>query len=397
MDAGNKTQIPLLRDRHTHPFLYASWIDGLSIHAAETKQHALAAIAKSEFVDGEILVVQGWLDSQFQIAPADLDSFGPTAVFNLSLHGLVMNEPARLLIEAELGDLECRWSDQEWFERNLRKILNAFALLNGTVDRLKRYYDWLHQEHSVIYAEEMLLAGEREIDLFREAGVLDRTRFWCSFEMWQTLSENAKQQIYGMKIFSDGALGVRTAAVTSPFDNGDHGILMYSDEELHRLVLDCIGTEKAIAIHAIGDRAIDQVVALILRLRKETGFENEVRMEHAQLISVEAARLAKEANIVLSMQPNFSIDSVAYADRMPKHYCEGNNPFRMLIDEVGFVPGQDLIFGSDGMPPGAAEAIQQSLTPPYPDRQRLTIDELVAGYCDTSLYAHDGTVQLPDA
>ena len=396
METGGKIQIPLLRDRHTHPFLYASWIDGINIHDAKSKQQALARIADCKIADGEILIVQGWLDSQFQLSPADLESFGPTAVFNLSLHGLVMNESARQLIEGELGGLECHWSDQEWFERNLRKILNAFAILNGSVDRLKRYYQWLHQEQGVIYAEEMLLAGEREIDIFREAGLLDRTRFWCSFEMWQTLSEKATQQIYGMKIFTDGALGVRTAAVSSPFDNGDHGMLMYSDEELHRLVLDCIATEKPIAIHAIGDRALDQVVALIGRLRKETGFENEVRIEHAQLITIEAARLAKEANIGLSMQPNFSIDSTEYADRMPSHYCEGNNPFRMLIDEVGFVPGDDLIFGSDGMPHGAAEAIRQALTPPFPDRQRLTIEELVAGYCDTSVYPHDGTVQLAD-
>ena len=386
--------IPLLRDRHTHPFLYASWIDGLSIHDAGSKREAIARIEAHESRPDEILIVQGWLDSQFQISPADLASLGPTTVFNLSLHGLVMNGPARVLIERELGDFECHWSDQQWLERNLRKILNAFAILNGNVDRLKRYYDWLHQEQGVIYAEEMLLAGEREIDIFREADLLDRTRFWCSLEMWQTLSEPARQQIYGMKIFADGALGVRTAAVATPFDNGDQGMLLYSDVELHNLVVDCIATEKAIAIHAIGDRAIDQVVALILRLRKETGFENEVRIEHAQLISPDAARIAKEANIILSMQPNFSIDSVEYADRMPQHYCKANNPFRMLIDEVGFVPGQDLIFGSDGMPSGAAEAIRQSLAPPYPYRQRLKIKELVAGYCDSSVFAHPGMVQL---
>lgn len=390
----SSVSIPLLRDRHTHPLLYASWIDGVNIHNADSKQEALDRIGDSTFSPDEILIVQGWLDSQFQISPADLQSFGPTAVFNLSLHGLVMNESARQLIEGELGGLECHWSDQEWFERNLRKILNAFAILNGNVDRLTRYFDWLHQQQGVIYAEEMLLAGEREIDLFREAGLLDRTRFWCSHEMWQTLSGKAKQHIYGMKIFTDGALGVRTAAVTSPFDNGDHGMLMYSDEELHRLVLNCIATEKAIAIHAIGDRAIDQVVALILQLRNDSGFENEVRIEHAQLISVEAARKAKQANIILSMQPNFSIDSVAYSDRMPQHYCEANNPFRMLIDEVGFVPGQDLIFGSDGMPHGAAEAIRQALTPPYPDRQCLTIEELVAGYCDKNIYANNETFEV---
>jgi hypothetical protein len=71
-----------------------------------------------------------------------------------------------------------------------------------------------------------------------------------------------------------------------------------------------------------------------------------------------------------------------YADRLPDGYPSRNNPFRMLIDRVGFVPGDDLIFGSDGMPHGAREALRQSLFPEggHAD-QVLTLDEFVAGYC----------------
>jgi predicted amidohydrolase YtcJ len=374
--------------------LYASWIDGLSLHQTDSKDEALRQIEAHPRTDGEIMIVHGWLDSKFELSRGDIERFGPTAVFNLSLHGLVMNTAATKMVESVLSGISCDWNDQVWFERNLRPVLNAFAMLNGTVDRLRRFYDRLEHDDGVIYAEEMLLAGEEEIDLFREAGLSDRTRFWCSFDMWQTLSPTAKSEIYGMKIFADGALGVRTAAVHSPFDNGDCGMLMYSDEELGQLLVDCIATEKAIAIHAIGDRAIEQVVKLVHRLRTETSFPNEVRVEHAQLITLEMAKLAKDANIILSMQPNFSVDSTEYADRMPKHYCERNNPFRMLIDDVGFVPGQDLIFGSDGMPHGATEALRQSLHPPYPDRQRLTIEEFVAGYCDVSVFACDQSVEV---
>jgi hypothetical protein len=57
-----------------------------------------------------------------------------------------------------------------------------------------------------------------------------------------------------------------------------------------------------------------------------------------------------------------------------------NNPFRMLIDEAGFVPGKDLLFGSDGMPHGARYALESALFPPFPG-QRLSLPEFVAGYC----------------
>ena len=52
---------------------------------------------------------------------------------------------------------------------------------------------------------------------------------------------------------------------------------------------------------------------------------------------------------------------------------------RMLIDEVGFEPGKDLIFGSDGMPHGAEQALRAAFFPPFPS-QRLIYEEFVAAY-----------------
>jgi len=83
--------------------------------------------------------------------------------------------------------------------------------------------------------------------------------------------------------------------------------------------------------------------------------------------------------VILSMQPNFTSDSVDYADRLAPGDLEANNPFRMLLDEAGFSCGEDLVFGSDGMPHGVEYAFQWSLFPPYPG-QRLSVEELVAGY-----------------
>ena len=86
------------------------------------------------------------------------------------------------------------------------------------------------------------------------------------------------------------------------------------------------------------------------------------------------------------MQPNFSSDSACYADRLPVKYLRGNNPFRMLIDQAGFVPGEDLVFGSDGMPHGAAAALESALFPPFAG-QRLKLEEFTAGYCLPDLKA----------
>jgi predicted amidohydrolase YtcJ len=103
-------------------------------------------------------------------------------------------------------------------------------------------------------------------------------------------------------------------------------------------------------------------------------------MEHCQFISKENAIQAKSLGIILSMQPNFSYDSVQYKDRISQNYCLQNNPFRMLIDTAGFIPGEDLIFGSDGIPHGIEYGLTMSLFPPF-QSQKLALDEFVAGYC----------------
>jgi predicted amidohydrolase YtcJ len=123
-------------------------------------------------------------------------------------------------------------------------------------------------------------------------------------------------------------------------------------------------------------------VAAVERAARIVPSRHVIRIEHAQFIAESTAKRAKALGLHLSMQPNFSEDSVAYADRLPAGYPPRNNPFRMLIDRIGFVPGVDLYFGSDGMPHGAQEALRQSL---FPDGgyegQVLTPDEFIAGYC----------------
>jgi hypothetical protein len=96
------------------------------------------------------------------------------------------------------------------------------------------------------------------------------------------------------------------------------------------------------------------------------------------------------------MQPNFSDDSAHYARRLPDGHPERNNPFRMLIGEVGYVPGADLLFGSDGMPHGFRAGLRQALFPPHAG-QRLTEAEFVAGYCMPDEVAGHIEVQIdPD-
>lgn len=373
-------RIPLLHDHHNHPLLYAAFMDGVDLNPpGETREQAIRRIREAAAANPHgWTIAHGWNSGRYHLTTADFADAPPVLVVNVSIHGFLVNDAGGPLLRDADPEVADHIDDADWVERHLRRVLNLFARAGSSAERLRRFFDWLLRAQGVWHAEEMLLVGGDEIRLFDEAGVADRTRFWAAPEALDALPSAERRRVHGIKLFTDGAIGTRTAALSQPYrDDPQPGLLIHGDEDLRSLL------ERAdlpVAVHAIGDRAIDQVVAAVADARPN----GPIRIEHAQLISEATARRAKALGIAFCMQPNFSDDSIHYAGRLPAGFAERNNPFRMLIDRVGYVPGEDLLLGSDGMPHGAAEALRQSLFPPF-DAQRLTIDEFVAGYCRRDL------------
>ena len=381
--------IPLLRDRHSHPLLYAALIDAIDLNqAGETRQSALERIRAAAAGGGPgWTIATGWNSGRFPLDKSDFEGLPPIVVLSLSIHGLIVNDAGRRLLREHDEVVAAHLDDQDWIERNLRRVLNLFARAGASATRLGAFFDRLH-EIGVHSAEEMLLVGEDEIQLFDDAGLAGRTQFWAAPETYESASSVNRERIHGIKLFTDGAIGVTTAALHEKYRTADHrGMLLYNDDELTALIARYSG-KKPMAIHAIGDAAIDQVVAAVERAARHVPSRQLIRIEHAQFISESTARRAKALGLHLSMQPNFSEDSVMYADRLPDGYPPRNNPFRMLIDRVGYTMGVDLYLGSDGMPHGVQEALRQSLFPDGGhDGQVLTLDEFIAGYCCADMTA----------
>jgi predicted amidohydrolase YtcJ len=363
--------------------LYAALLDAVDLNRpGESRESAIDRVRARTAGGGTgWTIATGWNSGRFALDKADFDGLPPVVILSLSIHGLIVNDNGRLLLREHDETVAAHLDDQDWIERNLRRVLNVFARAGASAQRLRTFFDRL-RAIGVHSAEEMLLVGEDEIQLFDDAGLADRTQFWAAPETFESVSPANRGRIHGIKLFTDGAIGVTTAALHEKYRTADHtGLLLYSDDELEALIARYSG-ERPMAIHAIGDAAIDQVVSAAERAARRVRSRQVIRIEHAQFISESTAERAKALGLHLSMQPNFSEDSVAYADRLPAGYPPRNNPFRMLIDRIGFVPGVDLYFGSDGMPHGAPEALRQSL---FPDGgyegQVLTLEEFIAGYC----------------
>ncbi|MGJ7538664.1 amidohydrolase [Brevibacterium luteolum] len=110
-----------------------------------------------------------------------------------------------------------------------------------------------------------------------------------------------------VKIFMDGALSGRTAALNDPYvGQSDAGYLQDDPEVLRAQTLAAYRSGWSLAVHAIGDRAVDEAIANITAAVDECGpraFPN--RIEHAGMISAEQLPVLAEYGIAVTPQAAF--------------------------------------------------------------------------------------------
>ena len=370
--------LPLVHDHHSHATLYAAMdgipdLGGLDAQAAETLLGSLP--------QDRLSLVKGWRSDRLKLTAALLGRLPPVLVVNSSLHGYALSPSALPFVAALWPEFAERAFDPAWGERALPDLFVFYGRIAGlSVDKLRRFMKGL-EALGLASVEDMTVAGSEGLRAIDESGLSGAIRPWATPRVFEGLSQEERVKCAGIKLFLDGSLGARSAALDEPFLDGSRGLLLYTDEELLALLSFLAAYRTGLSVHAIGHRAIGQVIATLRRLRLNGLEFPTVRLEHVQFISEEQGRAARELGIALSMQPNFSADSVDYGDRLCSRHLGENNPFRMLIDRLGFHPGVDLLFGSDGMPHGCAEALRCALFPPF-EGQRLSEEEYAAGSRD---------------
>ncbi len=189
--------------------------------------------------------------------------------------------------------------------------------------------------------------------------------------------------IQGVKAFADGSIGARTAALGEPYrGETGHGQLLTERTALAQRWRQVIEGGLQLAVHAIGDRAIVEVLAAA-RLAGVSPLDRH-RIEHLELPA--AAQLDEVASqgLVASMQPNFlqwSGPGRMYEDRLGRERDARIDPHAWAIERR--IP---LALGSDGMPMGPLYGIGLALDPPHPP-QRLTLTDAVRAYTEGAAYA----------
>lgn len=113
-----------------------------------------------------------------------------------------------------------------------------------------------------------------------------------------------------VKIFTDGSAGGRTAAMKEPYlgnDPDDKGLLCIPDQdELNAMVLDAHRKGYQMAIHAIGDAAIEEVLnAYEVALKDTPDPDRRHRIEHCGWLSGDQMQRMKDMHVLPVPQPSF--------------------------------------------------------------------------------------------
>ncbi|UCE41861.1 MAG: amidohydrolase [Candidatus Aminicenantes bacterium] len=140
-----------------------------------------------------------------------------------------------------------------------------------------------------------------------------------------------------IKIFVDGALGSRGAAMMEPYSDapGEMGFVVTPENEVLRLTSRALKSGFQVAVHAIGDKANRITLNAFRRAIEEVpdAADHRLRLEHAQIVALEDIPKYAPLGVVLSMQPSHCTSDMGWAEeRVGPERVKGAYAWRSFLD-----------------------------------------------------------------
>ncbi len=210
---------------------------------------------------------------------------------------------------------------------------SLFAISEGitTVAALEGGEDFGAEEVKLLYREKQKL--DLRIEVFYQTTDVDE------------VLELGLSRIGGC-ILLDGSFGSRTAALSKSYadDSGNSGVLYFSQQELNEFIARAHREGLQIAVHAIGERAIEQILRAHEMAQKQFPRLNlRHRIEHFELPTKNQINRAKKLKLIASMQPSFEfywggIEQL-YGKRLGEERVNRTNPLRKILDKGMVIAG----------------------------------------------------------
>ncbi len=249
-------------------------------------------------------------------------------------------------------------------------------------DTLKLYQQLAAQQQLPLRLYPMLSARDPQLLQWLQAGIIDDPADFLD--------------IRAVKIYGDGALGSRGAALLEPYSDqpAQRGLLVTQPDQLTQIMQLSINAGFQTNVHAIGDLAnrlvLDRFEQLVAPEQRASGRH---RIEHAQIVSPQDIARFASLHILPSMQAvHATSDKNMAGDRLGLARLRGAYAWRSFADQ-----GSIIVGGSD-FPVELAEpfhGIHASVTRQSQDNQpvggwlpeqRLTLTEALRSFTVDAAY-----------
>ncbi|MED3687421.1 amidohydrolase [Peribacillus butanolivorans] len=117
---------------------------------------------------------------------------------------------------------------------------------------------------------------------------------------------NERLQIGAIKMFADGALGRRTALLSEPYYDapGEFGEAMHDQATLYEMVKEVRNHMMPIAMHTIGDQALENILEILEQLPK---VKHRDRLIHLSVIRKDLIQRLADPSRIADIQPRFVV------------------------------------------------------------------------------------------
>ena len=442
IDLKGKMMIPGMADAHLHLYAYCqnlTFVDLSKVHnineMINLMKEKVKNVKKGDWVKGVNFDQSKWKENRFPTLE-EMDSISkdnPIIIKRCCLHAVVANSKALKMAgigknyQAGSGGiveldkdgmpngilreqstkvfddiLPDPLKDIEVQKRIMQDVLNDMSSKGITTIHTYAAKIWQYNEDINIYKN------------FEKEGKLPLRVTVCIDELFEPeiLTKEKlnnpyrKVQLGAYKIFSDGSMGSRSAALKKPYsdDPQNSGFMLFTQEELNNKIL--TGYEHGLqpAIHAIGDRALDMTLSAIehtLKTTKEQGMTDEeqknrlpFRIIHVQMIDDDLLERMKKLPLVLDIQPIFLCTDLHWIeDRIGKERLKGSFALKTM-EKAGLIQtgGSDCPVETYEPLKGIYAAVTRQDMEGYPiegflPEERLSVYEALCMYTKNVPYA----------
>lgn len=380
VDAGGGTVIPGMVDAHAHLLGLGTSLRNVALAGSKTYDEVIARVAEraktakpGEWIFGRGWDQNLWPDKKFPTHEALTRAFpnNPVVLTRIDGHALVANgmamraagissatrdpdggriermadgSPAGVFVDNAQG-LVTRAEPNETSAQTREAILAAVAEANkwglvgihdaGASKRTIDIYESLARAGKFNLRNYVMVSGD-SADIAHYFAIGPRSALYDG-HIWVRM----------LKLYSDGALGSRGAALLAPYadDHANTGLLVTPPAEIQRIATAALRRGFQVGVHAIGDRGNRVVLdAYDAALKAVPTADHRFRIEHAQVISPQDIPRFATLGVIPSMQASHQTSDMRWAEvRVGPDRIKGAYAWRSLLNTGVIIPnGSDF-------------------------------------------------------